>query len=148
LDRLWSEAHVAADAQVLDPAFVAALAPDDMSRLRLRLHPAARWRWSEETPAYSIWRRTRAGDADLGDLAWHGEGALLTRPHGEVRHLPIERSGTVFLEACARNESIHAAVLAALDADEHADLSALIRQLLQAGAFTGLEPANSEEPCQ
>jgi len=145
LDRLWSEAHVAADAPVLDPAAVAALGPQEMANVRLRLHPAARWRWFEQAPIYSIWSRNRAGDAELGELAWHGEGALLARPFGEVLHCPLERAGSAFLDACARGESIHEAVIAALDVDEHADLSTLISQLLHAGVFSGLAPGINEE---
>jgi hypothetical protein len=145
LDRLWSEAHVAADALLLDPTAVAALEPDDMAAVRLLLHPAARWRWFEQAPIYSIWSRNRAGDAEIGELAWRGEGALLTRPHGEVLHSPLDQAGAAFLDACAGGESIHEAVIAALDVDEHADLSALISQLLCAGVFSGLAPGTHEE---
>ncbi len=146
LDRSWSEAHVAADANVLDPAAVAALGPDEMTRARLRPHPAARWFVSERTPVYSIWSRNRAGAAEIGELEWHGEGALLTRPHGEVLHGPLDRAGIAFLDACLRGDSIVDAVLAALDVDQRADLSTLTRQLLQAGAFTRLEPCDPKEP--
>jgi len=146
LDRLWSEAHVAADSAVLDPAALAALGPRQMAQARLRTHPAARWFVSGHVPVYSIWSRSRAGVAEIGELEWRGEGALLTRPHGEVLHGQLDRSGIAFLDACLRGESIDDAVLAVLDVDERADLSALIRQLLQAGAFTGLEPCDSREP--
>jgi hypothetical protein len=146
LDRLWSEAHVAADAAPLDPAAVAALGPDEMTLTRLRPHPAARWLRSGHAPIYSIWSRNRAGDAELGEIEWHGEGALLTRPHGEVLHHPLDHGGAAFLDACARGESIRDAVAAVLDVDPDAELSALIHQLLQAVTFTRLEPCDSEEP--
>ena len=146
LDRLWSEAHVAADAAVLDPAAVAALGPQQLASARLRPHPAARWLVSKHAPVYSIWSRNRAGAAEIGELEWRGEGALLTRPHGEVLHAPLDRAGIALLDACMRGESVSDAVIGVLDADEHADLSALIRQLLQAGAFTGLEACPPKEP--
>ena len=76
LDRLWSLAHVAADAPLLDPALLAALPPAEMARRRLRLHPAAHWRWSDEAPIGSIWSRSREGDGTIGELDWRGEGAL------------------------------------------------------------------------
>jgi Putative DNA-binding domain len=145
LDRLWSEAHVAADAPVLDPARVAALDPRDMAQVRIRLHAAARWRWFERSPIYSIWSRNRAGNGEIGELDWQGEGALLTRPLGEVLHCPLHQAGAVFLDACARRQSIEDAVTAALDVDEHADFSALISQLLQAGVFSGLESDDHKE---
>jgi len=146
LDRLWSEVHVAADAAVVDPAAVAALGPQQMAQARLRPHPAARWRWFGQVPAYSISSLNRAGAAEIGEVEWHGEGVLLTRPRGEVLHGPLDRAGIAFLDACMRGECIHDAVIGVLDADEHADLSALIRQLLQAGAFTGLEACDRKEP--
>ena len=121
LDRLWSEAHVAADAPLLDPAALAALAAPQMLQTRLLPHPAARWRWFPQAPIHSIWSRNRACNGEAADLAWHGEGALLTRPFGEVLHCPLDGAGAAFLDACAGGEPIHAAVIAALDVDERAD---------------------------
>lgn len=144
LDRNWSEAHVAADAPRLDAAMLGSLVAEDMTRLRLALHPAARWLWCADRPAYSIWSRSRAGDDDLGDIEWRGEGALLTRPEFDVAHASLSRAGVAFLDACAGGESIQGAVLAALDVDEHADVSQLVRRLLQAGAFSALEPVDTE----
>ncbi len=146
LDRLWSEAHVAADAPLLDPARLAALAPREMAPLRLRLHPAAGWRWFDEAPIYSIWSRSRDGDGTIGELDWQGEGALLTRPFAEVRHRPLGRAGVAFLDACAEGERIEGAVQAALEVEPGADLSALVHQLLDAGAFSALESGVLEEP--
>lgn len=146
LDRLWSLAHVAADAPPLDPALLAALAPHELAHRRLRLHPAAHWRWFDDAPIGSIWRRSREGDGTIGELAWRGEGVLLTRPFDEVRHAPLGRDGVAFLDACACGDSIERAALAALDALPGADLSALVHQLLDAGAFSGLDSGAEEEP--
>jgi hypothetical protein len=145
LDRCWTEAHVAADAPRLDPAALAALAPADMANARLVPHPAARWRWSGESPIYTIWSRNRAGDGDLAEIDWHGEGALLTRPFGAVEHMPLGQSGAALLDACARGGSIEQAALAAVDVDPGADLAALVRQLLDAGAFSSFEPIPLQE---
>jgi len=146
LDRLWSNAHVAADALPLDPAGLAALMPEETALVRLRLHPAARWRWFDESPIYSIWSRSRAGDGTIGEVDWHGEGALLTRPAAEVRQAPLDHAGVAFLDACARGESIAAAVLAALDIDPGADFPALLARLLDAGAFSALDGVTEKEP--
>ena len=145
LDRLWSEAHVAADAPLLDPAALAALAPSSMRQARLAPHPAARWRWFEQAPIHSIWSRSRAGDGTIGELDWRGEGALLTRPFGEVRQRSLDRAGVAFVDSCAGGASIHDAVIAALAVDGRADFSALIGQLLAAGAFSALERREREE---
>lgn len=148
LDRLWSEAHVAADAPLLDPTGLAALTPEAMALVRLQLHPAVRWRWFGESPIHSIWSRSRAGDGTIGEVDWLGEGALLTRPFGEVLHCPLEQAGAAFLDACAAGESIEAAVLAALDNDPGADFPALLARLLEAGAFSALDAATEKEPSQ
>jgi len=144
LDRLWSSAHVAADAAPLDPAALASLAPSRMGTVRLRPHPAARWR-GFDGPIYTIWSRSREGDGTIGELDWHAEGALLTRPFDDLRHLLLTAAGVAFLDACAGGDSVEAAVLAALDVDAQADLATLIRELLDAGALTALEPMISKE---
>ncbi len=81
VDRLWSEAHVAADDDTLDPAALAQLAPEDMRRLSLRPHAAARWAWCDEHPIYTLWSRNResAGEFDA-EIDWRGEGVAADAP--------------------------------------------------------------------
>jgi hypothetical protein len=146
VDRLWSEAHVAADDELLDPAALARLAPVDMGRFALRPHAAARWAWCDEHPIYTLWSRNRDSSADFnGEIDWRGEGVLLTRPHGAVMHRFLPREGAAFLTAGAAGLDIEQAVTAALDVNPAADLPALIGQCLQAGAFAGLETINHKE---
>jgi hypothetical protein len=111
LDRFWSECHVARDEAPLKA----------IKELPLRLHAAARWAWFP-LPAFSIWSRTREGDADLGDIAWRAEGALITRPHDAVRWIEIDSAACGFLDACARGR--------ATDLPEP-----IMTRLLSAGAF-------------
>jgi hypothetical protein len=66
---------------------------------------------------------------------------LLTRPAESVLATGLDRGGAAFLDACACGASIERAVGSALDAAPDTDIAALIAQLLQAGAFTGLAPA-------
>jgi hypothetical protein len=140
IDRLWTEAHAAADDGILDPAALARLSPDDMGRLALRPHAAARWAWCDEHPTYTLWLRNRDASADSpSEVDWRGEGVLLTRPHGAVVHHPLPREGAAFLTACAGGLDIERAVTAALDVNSTTDLPALIGQCLQAGAFASLE---------
>lgn len=142
LDRDWTEAHMAADAPVLAPAALAGVPPGDLATLRLRPHPAARWRWFEAGPVYSIWSANRSGDARalaaLADLPWRGEGALLLRPAQAVAWQPLDAAGCAFLDACRRGLSLGEAATAALAAHAAADVAALLARLLQAGAFTTL----------
>jgi tagatose-1,6-bisphosphate aldolase non-catalytic subunit AgaZ/GatZ len=57
----------------------------------------------------------------------------------------LSREGAAFLSACAAGLSIEAAVTAALETQARVDLSTLINQLLQAGAFAAVQPANFED---
>ena len=139
VDRLWTEAHVAADETALDPAQLAALPPPRMSHFALRPHAAARWYCSDEWPLFTLWSRNRAdGDGVDAPFDWVGEGVLVTRPVGAVQAEPLAPAGAALLDACAAGTSIETAVLAALDAQPATDVAILIHQLLQAGAFSGL----------
>jgi Putative DNA-binding domain len=146
VDRLWSEAHVAADDDVLDPTALASLAPADMDRITLRPHAAARWTWCDEHPIYTLWSRNRDPAAEFdAEFDWRGEGVLLTRPHGALKHQWLSRAGAAFLSACAEGLSIERAVAAALEDDATTDLAALINQFLQAGAFAAAQALPVED---
>ena len=58
LDRFWTEAHIAADADVLSPAALAGIPSNSLFDLKFRLHPSARLRWFAQ-PSPSIWRLNR-----------------------------------------------------------------------------------------
>ncbi len=142
IDRLWSEAHVAADATPLDADGLRALRPDEVSRCSLQLHPATRWAWSDDLPLHALWTRNRSDAASPDDpsIDWHGEGVLLTRPLGVVLAQPLSRAGAALLDACAQGHSIEEAVEAALSADQAEDVGVLIGQCVSAGAFCGIAP--------
>lgn len=147
LDRCWSEAHVAADEPPLDPAAVAALDPDAMRRTGLRPHTSARWAWFDALPVATIWSRNRRGEGpgDEDEIAWHGEGMLVLRPHLEVRWRPLARADTAFLDACAAGGSLATAAAAALAADPQADLASTMHALLDMGAFAECMPVPSPD---
>lgn len=146
VDRLWTEAHVAADAPALAAAALAALPPPEMSSVGLRLHPAARWIWSDDWPIHALWSRNRSHDADPGaPMEWIAEGVLVTRPLGPVQVEPFARGGVALLDACRSGRSIEGAVQCALEAQPDVDLAALVQQLLQAGAFSALQPIATKE---
>jgi len=142
LDRCWTQAHIAADATPLDPATVAEISPQLLARTRLHPHPAAHWQWFNDAPIYAIWSRNRISADPAAELAWRAEGALLTRPHGEVTWHELDSAGCAFLDACAAGKTLAAAADAALTAKGTTDLSRLMKQLLVAGAFGGLSLVN------
>ena len=142
LDRCWTEAHGAADAVALAPATLAGLPLEQLGKLVLEPHPAARWAWFEEQPIYTIWRRNRGSGAEgvqsseNGDeLVWTGEGALLTRPAAAVTWTALDAAGCAFLDACAAGRPLAHAASAALARQASTDLALLMTKLLDAGAF-------------
>lgn len=134
LDRSWTEAHMAADAQPVDAAWLAALAADALGAARLAPHPAARWQWFEDAPIFSIWQRNRTGEGLAQDLVWQGEGALLSRPGDAVNWCAADRADCAFMDACADGQPLGAAAAATLAVQPDADLAGLLARLLRAGA--------------
>lgn len=139
LDRAWHQSHVAADAPVLGIADVAACEASRLQRTRLVPHPAARWHWCGDWPAFSLWQAARRPEADAADPNpphWHGEGALLTRPAGAVLAVGLDAGECALLQACADGTSLPQALDAALQADAALDAGAALARLLAQGAFT------------
>lgn len=132
LDRLWTESHLAADAQVLTVRSATAFG-EALFGSAVRPHPAARWRWFEAQPAHAIWSHSRRGAAVPNELAWAGDGALLTRPVGAVHSQPLSRAGCALLDACAKGVPLGEAI-ASFEAAA-VDGVALVHQLIVAGAF-------------
>jgi hypothetical protein len=154
LDRFWTEAHIARDEPPVAATDVARLDAAALARTVLRPHASARWACFDEQPIVSIWQRNRQAASDaaaeggaIPDLAWHGEGVLIVRPHAVVEWTPLEKSDCAFLDACAAGGTLADAAAAALAADAHADLAALMARTLGAGAFgqLALRPDNPPE---
>ena len=144
LERLWREAHVAADAAALETDMLRAVPTEVLPTLALAPHPAARWHWFEQGPAYSLWQ-AHQGDAaeqraaDLAAIDWRPEGVLITRPHGQVRVAPASLATCAFLLACADAQPLPQALHAAQATDPQTfDGGALLAHLLSAGALRAL----------
>ena len=143
LDRHWIEAHTAEDAIAVDSAWLASLLPEELGALRLRPHPASRWRLFDDLPIYSIWASNRVGIDTTDEIIWQGEGALLTRPVDAVGWQALDRSSGAFLDACAEGCLLAEAAGAALDVHPDVDIAALLARLLSAGAL--ICPTSNEE---
>ncbi|RJG14643.1 HvfC/BufC N-terminal domain-containing protein [Massilia cavernae] len=135
LDRLWTEAHAACDELPLDPAALSGLDPDALAGTVLHPHASAHWSWFAEQPIYTIWRRNREALDDGSEIAWQGEGVLLTRPRGAVAWIALDAGGCAFLDACMASNPLADAATAALNARPDTDLAQLLSTLLEAGAF-------------
>ena len=104
--------------------------------------------WSRRSaqPIATIWRRNRYPEgADDGELEWCGEGVLIVRPRAAVEHIELDAAGCTFLDACADGRPLGEAASAALAVRANADLSALMKRLLDAEAFGSLDVFEEEQ---
>jgi uncharacterized protein (UPF0276 family) len=145
LDRLWTESHLAADAEPLRLADLGGFEPDALLALRLAPHPALRRFASGETPAFTIWRRHREGGDPGAPLDWQPEAALLVRPGSHVCWHLLSLHALLMIDSLVSGETVGQA-LAALDepgdgADETAAPDvALLAGWIEAGAFRRQPP--------
>ena len=143
LDRCWTEAHAAADAVPVTGNDLALLAPEALAGIVLAAHPAARWRWFDDQPIYTIWSRNRSPEADESEIDWRGEGALITRASAQVTWCVAGRADCAFLDACADGQRLDNAAAAALTAQAEVDISHVLANLLRAGALCISDPAST-----
>jgi hypothetical protein len=137
IERAWSEAYHARDADPIAPQALSAIPADRVPDLRLALHPSLRVVHSE-FPALTIWRMNVADGVPAPvDLEAGGEDALVIRPAAEVEVRWMPAGGAEFIAALAEGGTLAAAATAALDADEGFDLATNLAELIRAGAFVG-----------
>lgn len=134
LDRLWTEAHAAADEAPLTAADLSGLSPEALGALKLRPHAAARWVWFNEQPIYTIWSRNREG-VEVGEIEWASEGTLIARPFDAVHWTPLDKAGCAFLDACASQASLGEAANAALGVEPDTNIAQLLENMITAGAL-------------
>jgi hypothetical protein len=138
LDMLWTQAHLAADAEPLRPDALGALAPEAFSRAALTPHPAARLAWFD-AGLPSLWLALQAdAPPERLELDDRPEGLLFVRPALRVEALRLSRGAYVLAAACAEGRSLAAAAAEAAQAEPEAALDAAFARLLTAGAFAAL----------
>jgi putative DNA-binding protein len=138
IDRLWTEAHFAADGLLLAPEALPEADADALQGARLALHPSVRVGWFD-SPAPTIWRLNRppVPPPEPIQLPWRAEGVLLARPRGAVEAHLLDRSGFEFLACCASGATLGECAIAALSVDPSADLETHIADFFAAGVFAG-----------
>jgi hypothetical protein len=141
LDRLWTEALFAAEAEPLAPGAFTALPLEDLAQTRVELHPSARFA-AFDAGLPGLWAAARAGHNDL-DLSEDPEGLLLLRPAGRVIHRVVGPADIAFLAACRAGKPLAEAIGRAAEAAPQADLQALFAALIADGAFSGLNAGHS-----
>ncbi len=126
IDRMRTEAHLAADA--------APVAPDtdaDWMTLRLRIHPATRFADFDGT-ALRSWSRHAGVDFTH---AFTGSSALVTRPWGAVQVTALSPAGTRILAGIAGGATIGEVVIAVVSRWPGTDVTRLFTHLINQGAF-------------
>jgi len=133
LDRLWTEALFAAEARPLSAETLAAVPPEALAEICLRLHPSVRLA-AFEAGLPSLWSAARDGREDL-ELSEQVEALLLVRAKGAVIRRVIGEAETEFLRACRDGQTTAEAAERALTANPATDLAALFAALIGDGAF-------------
>jgi hypothetical protein len=106
LEWARGESYFAADAPILDLAQLAALSPDDMDHIVLRLHPATRL-ISSTFPIYRIWEVNQPTVTDVPavdmSIAQH---VLISRRGHHLVTREIATQDAVFLAAIAKGQTL------------------------------------------
>jgi hypothetical protein len=117
------------------PHELAAIPSEQLSNVVLEPHPATRVIRSRFS-AVTIFTASRSDGPGSHLEVVEPEDALVTRPALEVEVRQLPPGGAIFLSRLMTGESLGAAASAAFSESPSFDLSANIRGLLEAGAFT------------
>lgn len=104
LEWARAESYFAADAAVLDPARLAALMPEAMADVVLRLHPATRLVHSR-FPIHRIWEVHQSGNVPEVNMNVE-EAVLVTRPGMELVTRKISSADAALVRAIAAGRTL------------------------------------------
>ncbi len=135
IERAWTEAYNAREAEPLRPETLAGIASDQAGDMRFTVHPSLRIVHSH-FPALTIWRmNVDDGVSAPVDLEAGGEDALIMRPAAEVEVRSMPPGGADFIAALVNGKSLAEAAKSAMNASALFDLSANLAALIGAGVF-------------
>ena len=138
LEWALNRALHAGDAVTLDPRWLAALPPDEIGRVRLRLHPSVS-RLQSSWPIDRIWRANQpAADPDATVSLDQGGACLeIYRLEHDVVFRSVAAGTYAFRSALGSDLDLQSAVDAARCADPRFDLTDALRELLDDGLVVG-----------
>lgn len=137
LEQAWVQAYHAAESAPLDLMGFTKIAPVDVPRLCLLLHPSLRLVRSEFA-IVTIWRMNLAdGIPAAVEMNGNGQNALLLRPAAEVEVRVLQNGVGAFIQALADGLPIIEAAKSALNESRAFDLNAALAALLSAQAIVG-----------
>ena len=132
VERLWTEAHSAADAPALGLDELHKDKPTWATH-RLPLHPATGFIWLK-TPAVTVWQAHRKGRGTVAP-EFRAEGALVTRRDGRVALRSITRPEHRMLSGLSLGEAVAQAGEAMTALYPEADVGSVLTELVSSGAF-------------
>jgi hypothetical protein len=135
LELMWLDAYHEADAEPLQGAALAAIAPDALFETRFVPHPAARL-FASPYAVVSIMSANRSEGVVLPIDPAAAECGLITRPNLDVTVRHVSASTHAFLSALTVGSTFGESIEAALTIDLAFDLAANLQGLLEAGVFT------------
>lgn len=142
LEWAMHAAHHAEDVDPMDPASLAAVAPEHMAQLVFSFDPSVTL-IDSPWPVDRIWRVGQddaAGEAI--DLAAGGARLEIRRVNGVVTMRSLDAADHALRRALAGGATLDDAVTAALAADPDFDLTAAIADLLRERILTGVSVSN------
>ena len=143
LEAARTRAYHAADAMPLPRDAFAALAPDDLPDLRVRLHPSLALLTSR-FPVVSIWHANRQDsqedqeDNDNVLRVWKPECALVARPRLLVEVRPLSAGAHAFIAALTEGRTVGSAIAQGMANRPGFDLAECFEALVAADIVTGL----------
>jgi hypothetical protein len=140
LDRLWTTALFAAEAQALT-AEAFAIAPEALAGAHVTLHPSLAFTWFDNGLP-GLWLGAREPNPDGLEWPQDPQGVLIVRPADAVACRLLDAAGHAFLAAVRDGQTLGEAITVAALADPTADLAALFAALIADGVFSGLIPGD------
>lgn len=141
LDRAWLGAHRAADADALIAGALAAVPPERLSELHLRLHPSVRvveLGWA----LHDAWKANRGdgGDRTMREVRRERQFVLVWRLGHEVQSQVLSAAEATFFGALAGGRTLGAAAEDALKDSAAFNTSLVFAGALEAGLFAAGQP--------
>jgi hypothetical protein len=146
LEWALDQAAIAPDAPRLDLAALAAVPPERLGALRLRLHPSAAF-IASPYPILHIWQANQPGhDDERVDLGEGGDTLLILRGMHGVSAQRLAPATNAWLRALAGDIELAQALDRALSADPSFDLGATLRTYVADGLIVGFGGQPGEAP--
>lgn len=130
------DAYHAIDVEPVRPERFAQVAPRQLPRLKVLLHPSLTLLRSR-FPVVSAWEVNQPG-SDGAIRCWTGEDAMVFRPRYEVFVTRLAAGGFAFLSSLEAGAPLATAIEAAVGDNESFDLATGLAQLAGSGLVVGL----------